>query len=57
MLFVDIRAHLEVDIDEKEHVCDFKAILSTPDSFFIMANKRFGKFGMFLFEIKYDAPE
>ena len=57
MLYINTFTHLEVDIDKKEHVTDFKAILSTPESFYIMANKRFGKFGMFLFEIKYDAPE
>lgn len=49
--FVDLDKTKEIDLDDQEDVEGIEAITTDEEHFYILANKRGGKLGYYLFEV------
>lgn len=54
---MDMKSGLEVDVDEKEELQSIQMVVCCGDKFYVMANKKYGKFGFYMFAIEIDDPD
>jgi len=56
-LMVDMKHQLEVDVDDNEEISNITNIIYGENQFYVMANKKCGKLGYFLFSLDTNDPE
>jgi hypothetical protein len=57
ILYVDIIKHLEIDLDDREHISSIQNILVGSSHFYVLANKSHARLGYYLFSVNIDEPD
>lgn len=56
ILYVDMKSGLEIDLDEREEISNIENILADTDNFYVLANKKEGMLGYYLFNVNINDP-
>ena len=57
ILYVDTVKHIEIDLDDREHISSIQNILAGSSHFYVLANKRHARLGYYLFSVNIDEPD
>ena len=56
ILYVDMQTGLEIDLDEREEISNIENILADSENFYVLANKKEGMLGYYLFNVNINKP-